>query len=84
MKEELHRILKILADLTHNDLNKNAMDTDLIRESGLPDFEVKNYLNELQSYGHAEKMGPRPSGVNFDLWKLTQSGLNELQDQDLR
>ena len=47
LKPEVRRILDITAELSHNGVKKDALETEIISNSGLPAAEVGNYLNEL-------------------------------------
>jgi hypothetical protein len=58
----LRQVLNILAELAHNDVEKDVFESNIISQSGLPDFEVQNYLNELESRALAKEVKPRPSG----------------------
>ena len=48
IKSELRRILKIVANLSQNDVKKDVLETDIISQSGLSDLEVRDHLNELE------------------------------------
>ena len=64
---ELRRILDIVADLAHNDVNKGVLETEIISHSGLPDFNVRNHLNELGWLHLIKEALPRPSHAEFRL-----------------
>jgi hypothetical protein len=42
-------ILNILAEVTHNNTGESVFEDVIVSHSGLPEFEVQNYLKELQS-----------------------------------
>ncbi len=84
IKPEVRRILDIVADLSHNDVKKDVLETDIILRSGFSDVEVRNYLGELEWLNLAKESSlPRPSHAEYRLWNVTEKGLQErrsLQD----
>jgi hypothetical protein len=80
----LRNVLNILAELAQNDIDRDVFESSIVSRSGLPEFEVQNYLNELKSRGLAKEVGPRPGGADFKLWRITQEGIEALKDQALR
>jgi predicted transcriptional regulator len=77
IKSEVKRILDIIADLAHNDVKKDVLETEIISHSGLPAAEVRNYLNELEWENLVKEGLPRPSHAEFRLWTITEKGLQE-------
>ncbi len=82
IKSELRRILDIVADLSQNNVKKDVLETEIISLSGLPDVEVRNYLNELEWLNLVKEALPRPSHAEFRLWSVTEKGLQERSSQD--
>ena len=82
IKSEVRRILDIVADLSQNDLKKDVLETEIISHSGLPDVEVRNYLNELEWLNLVKEALPRPSHSEFRLWNVTEKGLHDRSSQD--
>jgi DNA-binding IclR family transcriptional regulator len=80
IKSEVKRILDIVADLSQNDVKKDV--TEIISHSGLPDVEVRNYLNELEWLNLVKEALPRPSHAEFRLWNVTEKGLQDRSRQD--
>ena len=83
MSPGLRNVLDILAELAHNDIETDVIESNIISQSGLPKSEVQIYLNELESRRFAEEVRPRPSGVDFRLWRMNKQGLEALKDQHL-
>ena len=83
MSPGLRNILDILAELAHNDTERDVFESNIISQSGIPRSEVQIYLNELQSRHFAEEIRPRPSGTDFRLWRIKNQGLEVLKDQHL-
>jgi hypothetical protein len=79
---EIRRILDIVADLSQNDVKKDILETEIISHSGVPDIEVRNYLNELEWLNLVKEALPRPSHAEFRLWSVTEKGLQERSHQD--
>ena len=82
IKSELRRILDIVADLSQNDVKKDVLETEIISNSGLPDVEVRDHLNELEWLNLVKEALPRPSHAEFRLWNVTEKGLQERSSQD--
>ena len=82
IKSEVRRILDIVADLSHNDVKEDVLETEIISRSGLPDVEVRNYLYELEWRNLVKEALPRPSHAEFRLWNLTEKGLQDRSRQD--
>jgi hypothetical protein len=80
IKSEVRRILEIVADLSQNDVKKDVLESEIISHSGLPDVEVRNYLNELEWLHLIKEALPRPSHAEFRLWSVTERGLQKLSD----
>jgi hypothetical protein len=59
IKSEVTRILDIVADLSQNDVKKDVLGTEIISHNGLPDVEVRNYLNELEWLNLVKEALPR-------------------------
>ena len=82
IKSELRRILKIVANLSQNDVKKDVLETDIISQSGLSDLEVRDHLNELEWLLLVKEVLPRPNHEEFRLWNVTEKGLREISRQD--
>lgn len=81
----LRNILKIIADLSYNDVKTNIFDTAVLEYSKLSSAKVNNYLVELSSLGLI-KMLKRTSDVEYNknqyyrILNITQKGLQGLSD----
>jgi predicted transcriptional regulator len=82
IKSEVRRILDIVADLSQNDVKKDVLETEIISHSGLPDVEVRKYLNELEWLNLLKEALPRPSRADYRLWNITEKGLQDRSRQD--
>jgi hypothetical protein len=80
LSPEVRNILNIIAELAQNDINRDVIESSIIARSALPDFDVQNSLNELRSKGLVKEVLPRPTGVEFKLWRITENGLNALTE----
>jgi hypothetical protein len=49
IRQQLRNILSRIAERTQSDVNKTVPDTWIIDDAGLPEFETRKHLNELQS-----------------------------------
>ena len=56
MSPGLRNVLDILAELAHNDIETDVIESNIISQSGLPKSEVQIYLNELESRRFAEEV----------------------------
>ena len=83
IKSELRRILNIVANLSQNDVKKDVLETEIISQSGIPDLEVRDHLNELEWLHLVKEALPRPNHEEFSLWNITEKGLQEMSRQDL-
>ena len=84
MKPELKKILDIVADLAGNDVKKDVLETDIISRSGFVDVELRKHLNDLEWLHLVKEVQPRPNRTDWRLWSITEKGLREVSDQDLR
>jgi predicted transcriptional regulator len=84
MKDELRRILTIISDLTHNDINSNVKDTKIIAEGNLQSKDVEKYLNELQSLGLIKEDSSKFDSLDYRLFKITREGINEIYNKEFR
>ena len=84
MKDGLRRILTIISDLTHNDINSNVKDTKIIAEGNLQSKDVEKYLNELQSLGLIKEDSSKSDGLDYRLFKITREGINEIYNKEFR
>ena len=71
MSPGLRNVLDILAELAHNDTETDVSESNIISQSGIPKSEVQIYL---QSRRFAEEVRPRPTGVDFRLWRIKNKG----------
>jgi hypothetical protein len=55
----------------------------VIRESGLPDAEARNHINELQTL-ELITVGIKVSGADYRIINITKKGVEALQDQEGR
>jgi hypothetical protein len=84
MKPELKKILGIVADLAENDVKKDVLETDIISRSGLVDVEIRKHLNDLEWLHLVKEVQPRPSRTDWRLWGITEKGVQEISDKELR
>jgi hypothetical protein len=84
MKPELKKILDIVAGLAGNDVKKDVLETDIISRSGLVDVKVRKHLNDLEWLHLVKEVQPRPSRPDWRLWSITEKGLQEVSDKNLR
>jgi hypothetical protein len=84
MKPELKKILGIVADLAENDVKKDVLETDIISRSGLVDVEIRKHLNDLEWLHLVKEVQPRPSRTDWRLWGITEKGVQEVSDKELR
>ena len=82
IKSELRRILNIVANLSQNDVKKDVLETEIISQSGIPDLEVRDHLNELEWLHLVKEALLRPNHEEFSLWNITEKGLQEMSRQD--
>lgn len=90
IRKELHDVLTLTAELTHNNMNEDVRHTLVIDRIGLPEHETHRYIHELESLGLI-RIQPRMNratdekGREFRLINITREGLQELSsDQTLR
>jgi hypothetical protein len=84
MKPELKKILGIVADLAENDVKKDVLETDIISRSGLVDVEIRKHLNDLEWLHLVKEVQPRASRTDWRLWGITEKGVQEVSDKELR
>jgi predicted transcriptional regulator len=84
MNEELRRILTIISDLTHNDINSTIKDTKIIAEANRHSEEIEKNLNELQSMGLIKEDNAKPVDVNYRVFRITKEGINEIYNKEFR
>lgn len=84
MKPELKKILGIVADLAENDVKKDVLETDIISRSGLVDVEIRKHLNDLEWLHLVKEVQPSPSRTDWRLWGITEKGVQEVSDKELR
>jgi len=84
IRDELRRILTIISDLTHNDINSSIKDAKIIAEANRPSEEIEKYLNELQSLGLIKEDSSKPAAVNYRMYKITREGINEIYNKEFR
>jgi Mn-dependent DtxR family transcriptional regulator len=90
LRKELHDVLALIAEITHNNVNEDVRHTLVIDRMGLPEHETHRYIHELDSLGLI-RIQPRMNGAidekgrEFRLINITREGLQELSiDQELR
>jgi len=85
INQSLRDILRIIADLSHSDVNANILDTSVIDHSSLPLEEVNNSLAKLSSLGLIKMLKRTNNAENnrdqyYRLLNITSKGLQELSD----
>jgi predicted transcriptional regulator len=83
IRDELRKILNIIADKTESNPSSSVIDSGVIRESGLPESEAQKYINELGALGLIT-VGIKVSGADFRILSITKEGIKELQNQEDR
>jgi hypothetical protein len=90
LRKELHDVLALIAEITHNNVNEDVRHTSVIDRRGLPEHETHRHIHELDSLGLI-RIQPRMNratdekGREFRLINITREGLQELSiDQELR
>ena len=83
IRKQLHDVLALTAELTHNNVNENVRHTLVIDRMELPEHETHRHIHELESLGMI-KIQPRVNhstdekGREFRLINITNDGLREL------
>jgi hypothetical protein len=83
IRKQLHDVLVLTAELTHNNVNEDVRHTLVIDSMSLPEHETHRYIHELESLGMI-KIQPRMNhaldekGREFRLINITKEGLQEL------
>jgi len=83
IRKQLHDVLALTAELTHNNVNENVRHTLVIDRMGLPEHETHRHIHELESLGMIN-IQPRVNhstdekGREFRLINITNDGLREL------
>jgi Mn-dependent DtxR family transcriptional regulator len=90
IRKELHDLLALIAEITHNNVNEDVRQTLVIDRMELSEHETHRYIHELDSLGLIN-IQPRMNraidekGREFRLINITREGLQELSsDQTLR
>lgn len=85
IKPGLRNILKVIADLSHYDVDMNVVDTSVVEHGdGLSSIEVYDCLEELESLGLIKMLQPigdtkeKTDDQTFRLLNITKKGLEEL------
>jgi ribosomal protein S19E (S16A) len=87
IRKQLHDVLELTAELTHNNVNEDVRHTLVIDHMGSPEHETHRYLHELESLGMI-KIKPRMNraidekGREFRLINITKEGLQELSSNN--
>jgi predicted transcriptional regulator len=83
IRKQLHDVLALTAELTHNNVNEDVSHTLVIDRMGMPEHETHRYIHELESLGLI-KIQPHMNhaidekGREFRLINITNEGLQEL------
>jgi predicted transcriptional regulator len=85
INQPLRNLLKIIADLSHNDVNTNIFDTTVVENSDLPSEKANNYLMELSSLGLIKILKKTSDSENnndqyYRILNITRKGLQELSE----
>ncbi|MGH9979481.1 MAG: hypothetical protein ACRD8Z_27130 [Nitrososphaeraceae archaeon] len=88
--KQLHDVLALIAELTHNNVNADVRHTLIIDSMELPEHETHKHIHELESFGLV-KIQPRMNhlkdekGREFRLVNITREGLQEVSsDQTIQ
>jgi predicted transcriptional regulator len=87
IRKQLHDVLALTAELTHNNVNEDVRHTLVIDHMGLPEHETHRYIHGLESLGMI-KIKPRMNraidekGREFRLINITKEGLQELSSNN--
>ncbi len=77
--DSFRNVLDILAERVYNDTKTDVFENNIVSQSGVPKSMVQIYLNELESRCLAEEVRPRPSGVDFRLWRIKKQGVRSVR-----
>lgn len=84
LRDELRKILTIVAVLSKNNTNASVKDIGVIQEAKpLPEHAVRNHLYELDSLGLI-KYDIKVAGADFRHLSITTEGIKTIQNQGLR
>ena len=78
IREELRNLLNIIADLSKNNTETDVYDHMIFSKAKGPHGEVNKLLKELRLKGLIVEVFPRPAGIDFILYRITEEGLNRL------
>ena len=88
IRPALRDILKVVGDLSNNDVTTNVVDTSVVQHSGdLSSLDVYDCLEELESLGLIKMVQPigdtkeKKDDETFRLLNITKEGLEELKSK---
>ena len=83
IRPELIKILELIAEKSKNNASTDVNSNTILKDAGLPEEEVRNYLEELKSLKLIAET-TRVSGEDIAMLSITQEGLQQLKNQELR
>ena len=84
MRGELRRILTIISDLTHNDINSTVKDNLITAKANVPFKEIGQYLSELQSAGLIMQDSFKSANADYSMYNITRKGIDEIYNKEFR
>ena len=75
IRDDLERILDVIANLTQNDTNTSTKDTDIISEANISSDEFEKYINKLQSRGFIKEDTSTSASSDYRMYKITEEGI---------
>ena len=87
LRQQLRDILALIAERLHSNMNEAELDTWFIDNAGLPEEEIRKYLNELQSLGKIRidkgvSGAMDQQGREYRMVSITREGIEELASDD--
>lgn len=78
LRDQLRELLYFIVEATNRNIEKTISDKSIFDKfPSLPKDEIKAWLWELSSAGYIREISPKPSGVDFRLFSVTQKTLEE-------
>jgi hypothetical protein len=78
LRDQLRELLYFIVEATNRNIEKTISDKSIFDKfPSLPKDEIKAWLGELSSAGYIREISPKPSGVDFRLFSVTQKTLEE-------
>jgi hypothetical protein len=87
LSQQLRDILALIAEKTHSNVSEFIGDTSIIDDVGLPEFETRKHLNELQSLDmiHIDQRvsgSADEKGREYRMIGITKEGIKAIASED--